>query len=102
MSKAQTDIRRTSYNATTANPYGYQGTIDDAIAQIRAEPNEVRAYWPFNISRERHELLSFLGVHKPKSELSGRQKFTPMPAPARRAGRSISPKLSAERLSPTI
>lgn len=79
MSKAQTDIRRTSYNATTANAAGYVGTIDDAIAQIRAEPEEVRAYWPFNISRERHELLGLLGVHKPKDELSGIQKFVPMP-----------------------
>jgi hypothetical protein len=64
MSKAQTDIRATSYNAATANPNGYTGTIDDAIAQIRAEPDEVRAYWPLNVSRERHELLGFLGVHK--------------------------------------
>jgi hypothetical protein len=64
MSKAQTDIRATSYNAATANPNGYTGTIDDAIAQIRAEPDEVRAYLPLNASRERHELLGFLGVHK--------------------------------------
>jgi len=79
MSKAQTDIRRTSYNAATANPYGYQGTIDDAIAQIRAEPDEVRAYWPLNISRERHELLGFLGVLKSKSEMSGEQIEVGMP-----------------------
>jgi hypothetical protein len=71
MSKAQTDIRTTSYNAATANPNGYTGTIDDAIAQIRAEPDEVRAYWPLNVSRERHELLGFLGVHK--RNLSGVQ-----------------------------
>ena len=58
------DVRATSYNAATANPNGYTGTIDDAIAQIRAEPNEVRAYWPLNISRARYELLGFLGVHK--------------------------------------
>ncbi len=64
MSKAQTDIRATSYNAATANPSGYTGTIDDAIAQIRAEPDEVRAYWPLNVSRERHELLGFLGILK--------------------------------------
>ena len=69
------DVRSTSYNAATANPNGYVGTIDDAIAQIRAEPDEVRAFWPLNISRERHELLGFLGVFKPKSQLSGRQKF---------------------------
>jgi hypothetical protein len=75
MSKAQTDIRRTSYNAATANPNGYVGTIDDAIAQIRAEPDET-----LHFGRERAELLDFLGVHKPKSELSGIQKFVPMPA----------------------
>jgi hypothetical protein len=62
MSKAQTDIRATSYNAATANPYGYMGTIDDAIAQIRAEDDEVRAPWTLNISRERFELLGFLNT----------------------------------------
>ncbi len=64
MSKAQTDIRATSYNAATANAVGYIGTIDDAIAQIRAEDDEVRAPWTLNTSRERFELLGFLGVHK--------------------------------------
>jgi hypothetical protein len=58
------DVRATSYNAATANPYGYMGTIDDAIAQIKAEPDEARGYWPMNISRQRHELLGFLGVHR--------------------------------------
>jgi hypothetical protein len=68
------DVRSTSYNAETANPYGYQGTIDDAIAQIRAEPEEVRAYWPLNISRERHELLGFLGVlNVPPRLIGGRE-----------------------------
>jgi hypothetical protein len=56
------DVRATSYNAATANPNGYTGTIDDVIAQIRAEPDEVRAYWPLNVSRERHELLGFLNI----------------------------------------
>jgi hypothetical protein len=79
MSKAQTDIRTTSYNAATANPHGYVGTLDDALAQVRAEPDEVRAYWPLNISRERYELLNFLGLLKPKDELSGVQKFVRMP-----------------------
>src|ERR1700677_3049274 len=79
MSKAQTDIRRTSYDAETAQHAPYEGTIDDAIAQIRNERDIPRAYWPLNISRERYELLYFLGVHKPKSELSGIQKFVPMP-----------------------
>lgn len=74
MNKAQTDIRATSYNAATANPNGYTGTIDDAIAQIRAEPDEVRAYWPLNMSRERHELLGFLGVFKPEHKLYGIQE----------------------------
>ena len=73
MSKAQTDIRATSYNAATANPNGYTGTIDDAIAQIRAEPDEVRAYWPLYVSRERHELLGFLGVLRPVELMSGVQ-----------------------------
>ena len=58
------DVRSTSYNAATANPDGYMGSIDDAIAQIKAEPDEVRGYWPMNMSRERYELLGFLGVHK--------------------------------------
>lgn len=74
MSKAQTDIRRTSYNAATANAAGYVGTIDDAIAQIRAEPEEARAYWPLNISRERAELLDFLGVNRPLRLMSGIQQ----------------------------
>jgi hypothetical protein len=38
MSKAQTDIRPTSYDALSANPYGYVGTIEDALAQISTEP----------------------------------------------------------------
>jgi hypothetical protein len=74
MSKAQTDIRTTSYNAATANPRGYQGTLDEALAQVRAELDETRTYWPYNISRERHGLLGLLGVFKPKAELSGRQE----------------------------
>ena len=66
-SKAQSasalgDVRSTSYNAATANPDGYMGSIDDAIAQIRAEDDEVRAPWTLNISRERFELLGFLNI----------------------------------------
>jgi hypothetical protein len=58
MSKAQTDIRTTSYDERSANPYGYQGTIEDALAQIRAEPAQ-----PLNdVSYARHELLRFLNV----------------------------------------
>jgi hypothetical protein len=78
-SKALGDVRETSYNAATANPYGYMGSIDDAIAQIRAEPDEVRGYWPLNISRERHELLGFLRVLRSKTELSGVQVEVGMP-----------------------
>ncbi len=60
MSKAQTDIRTTSYDVLTANPDGYVGTIEDALAQIRAEedvpPPPITSRW---------ELLNFLGVFKP-------------------------------------
>ena len=58
------DIRSTSYDAETAQSTPYEGTIDDAIAQIRSERDIVRPYWPLNMSRERYELLGFLGVHK--------------------------------------
>jgi hypothetical protein len=67
------DVRSTSYNAATANPDGYMGSIDDAIAQIKAEPDEVRGYWPMNMSRERYELLGFLGVLRPVELMSGVQ-----------------------------
>jgi hypothetical protein len=60
MSKAQTDIRRTSYDAATANPDGYVGTLDDALEQINAELD----IQPFPISA-RTELLMFLGVNRP-------------------------------------
>jgi hypothetical protein len=67
------DIRSTSYNAATANPNGYTGTIEDVITQIRAEPEEVRGYWPLNISRARRELLDFLGVTRKPGEYSGQR-----------------------------
>jgi hypothetical protein len=78
------DVRSTSYNAATANSKGYVGTIEDALAQIRAEPDEVRApraFDPqtFNLSSERAELLGFLGVLKPRDRLSGRQRYVRMP-----------------------
>ncbi len=57
MAKAQTDIRTTSYDELAARPFGYQGNIDDAIAQIRAEPN-VKG----NRLNGRAELLVYLGV----------------------------------------
>lgn len=63
MSKAQTDIRSTSYDAATANPYGYQGTIAEALAQIRAERGPVRLYSADVVRRGvRAELLRYLGV----------------------------------------
>jgi hypothetical protein len=67
MSKAQTDIRSTSYDAATANAVGYVGTIEDALAQIRAE-DDVPAK-----NRARAELLHFLGADKSVTELSGIQ-----------------------------
>jgi len=58
MSKAQTDIRTTSYDAKTANAFGYQGTIEDALAQIRSEPDIQPTI------SARAELLMFLGVNR--------------------------------------
>ena len=64
MSKAQTDIRTTSYDAWAARPEGYQGEINDVIAQIRAEDDDLgNLYWP----SERRELEFFLGVDKLQS-----------------------------------
>jgi hypothetical protein len=59
MSKAQTDIRRTSYDARNANPSGYQGTLDDVIAQLRNAPDHGS-----DPSYTRHELIAFLGVNQ--------------------------------------
>ena len=58
MSKAQTDIRTTSYDAKTANAFGYQGTIEDALEQIRSEPDIQPTI------SARAELLMFLGVNR--------------------------------------
>jgi hypothetical protein len=63
-SKAVNDVRATSFDAASHRPEGYQGTIDDVLAQMRAEPEVARPYWPLNMSRERYELLGFLGVRK--------------------------------------
>jgi hypothetical protein len=64
MSKAQTDIRTTSYDARYAKPEGYQGTLDEVLAQIRTEPGRPK-YAPSHVrKRMRHELLMFLGVTK--------------------------------------
>jgi hypothetical protein len=59
MSKAQTDIRTTSYDELTANPDGYQGTIEDVLSDIRAEVNRL----PPNLNG-RAELLHYLGVDR--------------------------------------
>jgi hypothetical protein len=59
MSKAQTDIRRTSYDARNANPNGYQGTIDDVIAQLRNAPDHGS-----DPSYTRYELIDFLGINE--------------------------------------
>jgi hypothetical protein len=65
MSKAQTDIRTTSYDAATANPHGYVGTLEDALTQIRAEPATLAK------RNGRALLLYYLGAFKAKSQLSG-------------------------------
>jgi hypothetical protein len=67
MSKAQTDIRTTSYDAATANAVGYNGTIENVLAQIRAEAH----ISPKNAGRA--ELEHFLGVDKSVTQLSGVQ-----------------------------
>jgi hypothetical protein len=59
MSKAQTDIRTTSYDARHANPDGYVGTIDDALAQIR-DSRDFIVVGP----QARAELLKYLGVDR--------------------------------------
>src|SRR5271166_6564889 len=83
MSKAQTDIRTTSYDELAARPFGYQGTIDDVLAQIRSEPNV-----PRNRLNGRAELLMFLGADRvpsagPSVELdeSPRYGFEPSTGP---------------------
>jgi hypothetical protein len=63
-SKAQTDIRTTSYDELAARPFGYQGTIDSVIAQIRGEGGgQSHGTQP----RAREELLMFLGINKAPS-----------------------------------
>jgi hypothetical protein len=65
MSKAQTDIRTTSYDELAARPFGYQGTIEDVLAQIRSEPDEQAQR-----VGARAELLSYLGTNKAPVDLS--------------------------------
>jgi hypothetical protein len=69
------DIRSTSYDAASANAIGYQGTLDDALAQVRTELEPAATYWPLNISRSRFELLGFLGVNRPTFTMSGQQTY---------------------------
>jgi len=59
MAKAQTDIRTTSYDTLAARPFGYQGAIDDVIAQIRAESAQQS-----QMPTSRVELLNYLGVSR--------------------------------------
>jgi hypothetical protein len=59
MAKAQTDIRTTSYDTLAARPFGYQGTIDDVIAKIRAESAQQS-----QMPTSRVELLNYLGVSR--------------------------------------
>jgi hypothetical protein len=63
MSKAQTDIRTTSYDELAARPDGYIGTIEDALAQIRAEPDIGK----YSSSYTRWELEYYLGVRRSPS-----------------------------------
>ena len=67
------DIRSSSYDAATANSEGYQGTLDDALEQVRMELDPIAPYWPLNMSRSRFDLLGFLGVSRPKFTMSGKQ-----------------------------
>ena len=88
MSKAQTDIRTTSYDALAARPHGYQGTIEDVIAQIRAEPDSPRP-----ALTGRTELRHYLGLPPKHLSVSGgpslemdespRYGFDEPPAPPR-------------------
>lgn len=59
MAKAQTDIRTTSYDTLAARPFGYQGTINDVLEQIRAESAQQS-----QMPTSRVELLNYLGVSR--------------------------------------
>ena len=62
MSKAQTDIRTTSYDVKAARPFGYQGTVQEVLAQMRAEDDGIEGQAQHVSARV--ELLKFLGVSK--------------------------------------
>lgn len=86
MSKAQTDIRTTSYDANTANAAGYQGSLDDALSQVRQEldiaaPNKARV-----------ELLHFLGASRDIREMSGEMIENDLAVYLRRANLFTSPE----------
>lgn len=51
------DVRKSSHDPRTANPVGYQGTIEDALAQIRTEPHVEN-----DAGTSRDQLLKFLRV----------------------------------------
>jgi hypothetical protein len=85
MSKAQTDIRATSYDANQANAVGYQGTLDDALAQVRAERD-----FPVT-NRGRAELIYFLGADKDIRTLSGEQENNDLLVYLRRANLFMKP-----------
>jgi hypothetical protein len=68
MSKVSTDIRRTSYDPDTANPDGYVGTLDDALAQIRAQEDIDQSI------TARGALLDYLGLDRASWQLSGVQQ----------------------------
>jgi hypothetical protein len=57
MSKPVNDVRASSYDPLTANSIGYQGTIEDALAQIRTEAN-----LSSTAGTAREQLLKFLRV----------------------------------------
>jgi hypothetical protein len=57
MSKPVNDVRASSYDERTANPIGYQGTIADALEQIKCELN-----LPNESGTAREQLLEFLRV----------------------------------------
>jgi hypothetical protein len=60
------DVRSSSYDAAGARPEGYTGTPDEVLAQIRAEPDEVRVV---NSNGNRAALLRFLNLPEEASKV---------------------------------
>jgi hypothetical protein len=82
MSKAQTDIRTTSYDHNTAKPFGYQGTIEEVQKQIGSELLFLSRYMS-----GRDALLEYLGVkpspsNGPSVELDQDARYGDEPVPA--------------------